>query len=114
MGDFLVKMGVKPADVVLEESSQTTYENAAECRPLLERRNIHRIVLVTEALHMRRAYDCFQKQGFEVVPSPCRFNATEFTWDVNRFLPDARSPQTCKRVFHEWLGVIWYAVKGRS
>jgi uncharacterized SAM-binding protein YcdF (DUF218 family) len=114
MRDFLVKMGVKAGDVILEDSSQTTYENAVECRQLLERRHIDRIVLVTEAIHMRRAYGCFRKQGFEVVPSPCRFNATEFNWDINWFLPDARSPQTCKRVFHEWLGVIWYSVKGRS
>jgi uncharacterized SAM-binding protein YcdF (DUF218 family) len=113
MRDFLVGIGVRPKDVIVEGSSQTTYENARECQKILEKRHLSRVVLVTEAYHMYRALGVFEKQGIDAVPAPCRFISTEFTWEITRFLPDGYAPQACKRVFHEWTGVLWYRLRGR-
>src|SRR5262245_53759308 len=63
MRDFLLKMGVKPTDIILEDTSRSTHENAVECRMILNQRQIDKIVLVTDASHMYRAAGCFRKEG---------------------------------------------------
>ena len=55
MKDLLVELGVPPEQIIVEDRSTSTYENAVECRQLLVERQMTRIVLVTDALHMRRA-----------------------------------------------------------
>jgi uncharacterized SAM-binding protein YcdF (DUF218 family) len=113
MRNFLVKLRVPSGDIVLEGTSQSTYENAVECRKVLERLQARRIALVTERTHMVRAVGCFRKQGIDVVPSPCRLNATEFSFEAAALLPNPRAAQACQRVFHEWIGLIWYGLHGR-
>jgi uncharacterized SAM-binding protein YcdF (DUF218 family) len=68
MRDYLAGRGVASNDLVVEAESRSTYENAVQCRRLLEQRGIHKVVLVTEAAHLRRAVGCFRRQGLEVVP----------------------------------------------
>src|SRR5262249_42087199 len=55
MRGFLLQLGVPAADIIVEDTSRTTYENAVESCKLLAQRNITKIVLVTDALHMNRA-----------------------------------------------------------
>src|SRR5262249_32057248 len=43
MGDLLGQLGVKRSDLVLEQRSGTTYENAVECARLLEERGIRQV-----------------------------------------------------------------------
>jgi uncharacterized SAM-binding protein YcdF (DUF218 family) len=63
MGEFLQRQGVDAADLLLEERSPNTYENAAMTAQLLRDRGIRRIVLVTDAIHLWRAERCFVAQG---------------------------------------------------
>jgi uncharacterized SAM-binding protein YcdF (DUF218 family) len=114
MRDFLVKrLGVNRDDIDLEASSQTTYENAVECGQVLRRRGLGRVVLVTEATHMPRALGCFRSQGIDAVPGPCRFSATELRFEAAGLLPNVQAAETSQRVFHEWMGWLWYSLKGR-
>jgi uncharacterized SAM-binding protein YcdF (DUF218 family) len=113
MRDFLVQQGVSDSDLILEDRSTTTYENAVESRPLLEARGIHRVVLVTDAVHLGRAGACFRKQGFDVVPCGCRYHGTHFDWSFAAFVPDLGGGSGCQEALHEWLGVIWYRLHGR-
>jgi uncharacterized SAM-binding protein YcdF (DUF218 family) len=113
MRDFLEELGVSADDVLLEDESRTTYENAARCRELLERRGLCRVVLVTDADHLFRAVRCFRKQGLEVVPAPCNFRAGRLFWQPREFLPDARAAQHVGEAAHEWLGTLWYWCCGR-
>ena len=113
MKEFLVQMGVRGSDVLVEHHSQTTYENAVESRKLLEPRRVHRIVLVTEAIHLPRAVRCFRKQGFEVVPSGCRYQKTEFKPSTYEFLPTLAALADCEDAAHEWIGLAWYWLAGR-
>jgi uncharacterized SAM-binding protein YcdF (DUF218 family) len=113
MHTVLVQLGVSAADILLENESHTTYENAVRCRQLLEERHLHRIVLVTEATHMFRAERCFRKQGLEVTPSACNYLATDFDWEVVTFVPRAGAAERMHEVLHEWLGTLWYWCQGR-
>ncbi|HVA49535.1 MAG TPA: YdcF family protein [Pirellulales bacterium] len=113
MREFLVRLGVNSDDLLVEDRSTTTYENAVESRRVLERLGRRRIVLVTDALHMPRAAACFRHVGLEVTEAPCRFITGKSDWSPGRFLPSSGAARGSERVMHEWLGVVWYWLQGR-
>jgi uncharacterized SAM-binding protein YcdF (DUF218 family) len=112
MRDFLQGLGVSAADILLEDESRTTHENATGCRELLERRGLRRIVLVTDAGHMLRAAHCFRRQGFDVVPAPCNRHATRLPRSAGAVVPDVGALGQSEYAWHEWLGVVWYWCRG--
>jgi uncharacterized SAM-binding protein YcdF (DUF218 family) len=113
MRTFLLQLNVRPADVLVEGASRNTYENAVECRKLLEQHNLRKIVLVTDAVHMPRALACFRKQGLEVVPAPCHFQAGRLEGSLRDYLPNPDAVSSCRDAVHEWLGTLWYWSRGR-
>ncbi len=113
MRDMLIKMGVHAEDLRLEPNSRSTYENAVECRKLLDQLGIRKILLVTEATHMRRAASCFRKQGIEVVPAACHQRATDFEFSILNFVPSPSAAVDISDSIHEWLGLAWYRSRGR-
>jgi uncharacterized SAM-binding protein YcdF (DUF218 family) len=113
MARFLSQHGVKEADLVVEPNSRTTYENAVECAKLLRERGIRRVALVVDAVDMPRAAACLRKQAIEVIPAPCHFRATRFEFTVFSFLPNPAAGVAFQRVWHEWLGLVWYRCCGR-
>jgi uncharacterized SAM-binding protein YcdF (DUF218 family) len=63
-----------PAGIILTEGgSVNTHENAQRSHEILAARGIHRILLVTSAMHMPRAAATFRKSGFEVIPAPADY-----------------------------------------
>ena len=113
MRDALLQMGLPQSHILLEEKSQSTYENAVECRVILEQHGIKKIILVTDASHLSRASRCFFRQGIEVLPSGCRYGATELPVEPRQYLPNAAAAQDVVRVSYEWVGVLWYWWHGR-
>jgi uncharacterized SAM-binding protein YcdF (DUF218 family) len=113
MSDFLVQLGVSKQDLIVEDRSRTTYENAVECRRLLEQHRLAQVVLVTDAVDMYRTVRCFRKQGVAVVPSPCHYRARGWGWSVLGFLPNPNAARGVTRAWHEWLGMGWYWLRGR-
>jgi uncharacterized SAM-binding protein YcdF (DUF218 family) len=113
MRELLVRLGVKPSDIYLEPRARTTFENAVESRKILQSLGLRKVVLVTEATHMKRSVGCFRKQGLEVVPAPCHHIATRFRFEVAWFLPKTDSLGQAVSVVHEWLGLAWYRLSGK-
>ncbi len=115
MHDFLVGQGVKEQDLLLEERSTTTYENAVLSGDILSQRGIDKIVLVTSASHMQRGERCFQALGFQVVPSACDYRTTKSSWTLGDFLlPNPDAAARVALACHEWLGLAWYWLFGRA
>jgi len=113
MRDFLRGQGVADNDLIVEDHSRTTFENAVQSGRRLAERSIRKIVLVTDAAHLRRAVACFRKQGLEVVPCGCRYRAARLEWSAWTFLPDSSAASGFQEAWHEWLGAAWYRVLGR-
>lgn len=63
MYDYLVRAGIAPERILLEEASRNTRENLVFCGNLLERRE-HRVVLVTNNFHMYRALRLADGTGY--------------------------------------------------
>jgi uncharacterized SAM-binding protein YcdF (DUF218 family) len=113
MRDFLLSQGVDSGDLIVETRSRTTYENALECARILADKDIHRVVLVSDAAHLRRAVGCFRKQGIDTVPCGCRYRATGRNGGVADFLPDGSAAAGVEEAAHEWLGLAWYWLTNR-
>jgi uncharacterized SAM-binding protein YcdF (DUF218 family) len=108
MQDFMIELGVQPGDLVLEEQSSTTMQNASFSKKLLGDTQDARIFLVTDAAHMTRARFCFQKEGVTVIPAPCNFGSRRFQLSIDSMLPSPSGIQHVHYATHEWLGIVWY------
>jgi uncharacterized SAM-binding protein YcdF (DUF218 family) len=113
MRDFMLQLGVRADDIVMEEKASTTYENALFSAPLLNRTGKGRIWLVTNASHMNRAERCFRKAGIDVVPVPCDYSERGFEFESTTLLPSSHTAAHVSRAAHEWLGRAWYRLRGR-
>jgi uncharacterized SAM-binding protein YcdF (DUF218 family) len=112
MRAFLIREGVPADDVIEENSSRSTRENAVETSRILRTLGIRKVVLVTDGLHMTRALRCFEEQGIEVVACGCSYTAVEFEWSVREFLPSPTSALHMRRALHEYVGLVWYSLNG--
>ena len=63
-------LGLPSGAVLTERRALTTRQEAEMIGGLLRERGIRRILLVTDALSMRRARGVFERRGFEVLPAP--------------------------------------------
>lgn len=105
MAELLQELGVPAAAILREPNSRTTRENRDRSWPILRANGIHRILLVTSALHMPRALALFRATDLEVIPAPTDFeihspnNANPLRW-----LPDAQALADSSRAVKEYLG----------
>lgn len=91
----------------VESGSRNTAENARYARYLLPSR---RVLLVTHALHMRRARMMFEASGFEVVPAPLHYTSGVGPVRVALidFIPSAEGLAVSHAALHEYIGLAWY------
>jgi uncharacterized SAM-binding protein YcdF (DUF218 family) len=85
-----------PMDAIIKlETANTTVEESRQSAVLLRPRGVHRIILVTESMHMRRAQSVFERAGFEVLPAistdyvPIMHTPQDRLWLGMRFLQEA-------------------------
>lgn len=98
--------------VLTEPFSQTTWENAIYSKAVLDSLGISTIVLVTNAAHLPRAVESFQRTGIKVVPAPTLFFSDEPSFsELNAWLPSPRAVYEIHYALHEWLGRLWYLLR---
>lgn len=114
LADLLLILGVPASAIVKENGSRTTYENAINVRELLERSgDPTRVLLVTSALHMRRAAALFRKQGVEVIEAPNSYLATTFDWEIRSFVPQPAVLSSSTAAVKELVGFVAYRLMGK-
>lgn len=107
MRDFIQDLGVPVAAVVLEPDSRNTRENARFTAMLLRQRQINQVLLVTSALHMRRALAHFRAEGLTVIPLATDHTPLDASGGLD-LLPDAGALEGSGRAFKELIGqAIW-------
>ena len=90
-----------------EDNSLNTEQNALFTSRILAREHIQRIILVTHAMHMRRAKMMFSDKGLEVISAPTHFSHhAPLLW--RDFLPGTEGLRLAKSALHEMLGLAWY------
>lgn len=110
---YLTDIGMPVEDMVFENESRNTYENATFVFNLLKPRPSENILLITSAFHMRRSLGCFKKAGI----NPDYYVADRYS-GKRKYLPDhllIPQTQTLDRwsmLFHEISGYVIYKIMG--
>ena len=112
MQRLLKSWGVPPDSVLLESSSANTYENAKFTSVLAAERGIDRVLLVTSALHMRRALATFRQAGVNAVPAATDYGVVEGTTTVLSLLPSASALAGSTAAIREYVGYVVYDWRG--
>ncbi len=103
MRALLRDLGVPDTAMVLEERSRTTEENARFSAALLRERGVKSVLLVTSALHMRRAMKHWEDRGLKVQPVATDHEARPVAlWRI--WIPDSGALEGSARAIKEWLG----------
>ena len=67
---WAIANGVPAGDIVTEAQSKTTKQNFVNALPLIAQREISRVLVVSDPLHMRRALRMAVDLGLDAHPSP--------------------------------------------
>lgn len=98
-----MSLGTDPSRIEVMEEPRTTSEEARSFAETFGRGVT--LILVTDAIHMRRAMDSFKRQGVDAHAAPTNYLAREhdnpyrFPW-----MPSIENPMMMDRVLREWLG----------
>ena len=94
----------------IEEAAVNTWDNARFSAPILKNAGVKRILLVTDAAHLRRAVPLFQQHGLNVIPAGIHFANTQINSPLS-LLPSASGLHDSNYALHEWLGIVWYRLR---
>lgn len=112
MRDLLVSWGVPSDSVLMESESANTYENATGTAELAEEHGIEQVLLVTSALHMRRALATFRATGLEVIPAATDHQVVTRRRTLLDLFPDAGALQGSTATLREYVGYLVYDWRG--
>ena len=112
--EVLVKWGIPAEDIIVENKSKNTYENAQFTGDMLRQYKYKKkFLLITSALHMPRAAACFKKQNLEFdvfTTDHYSMKNTEFTFD--QLLPSINCFVMWEVYLKEVIGYTVYSLRG--
>lgn len=110
---FLKTTGIPSEDIITEEKSRNTRENALFTAQLLNNKEYQNLLLITSAMHMRRSNLCFKKVNLtcDLYPTDHYANARNFNIGT-LFIPSAQTLNDWQALFHEIFGIISYKIAG--
>lgn len=112
---YLRMCDVKKEDILVENRSRNTYENALYSARILEGKKLadKKILLFTSASHLRRALLCFEKMNLDVEGFSTDFynHKRSYTPDV-LFVPDPSAFADWQMIIKEIEGLIFYKLAG--
>ncbi len=87
----------------IDDQAYDTFDNARNSARILNAENVHRIVLVTRATHMRRSMQEFIAAGFDAVPAPVGIVASR-DFGVFEYLPNPEALLRSNAAIYELIG----------
>ena len=110
MAKMAVAIGVKKEDLIHEEDSKDTEDQARFIHGLLKQEPF---ILVTSASHMPRSMILFKRLGMHPIPAPTEYQVKK-RWGISpkRFYPTADGLMKAERAFYEYVGLAWTKMRG--
>jgi len=103
--------GVPPDDLRVESLSMNTHENARNSAVILKEDGLSDVLLVTSAIHMRRAAACFRHEGIVVTPVPADDGHARLV-GAPAWLPRRDALTLTARCLREYLALWAYQRRG--
>jgi len=95
-----------------EINSVNTLQNAENAVTILNKEGINNIILVTHAIHMKRASYSFEKLNIKVYKAPTYFFSAENNNSLLLdFMPEINSLYVSRFAAYETIGLIWHWLK---
>lgn len=111
MAQMAKGLGVDPKDIVLEDASRDTKDEARIIRSIIHGKPF---VLVTSAYHMPRSMALFKAQGMHPIPDPTGYRTAPYLYlRPDKFFPSACNILETEIVLHEIFGLISAKVMGQ-
>ncbi len=101
--DMLVNFGVNKEDIRIDEQSMNTFENAKFIKTLIKDEPYDKYLLVTSAVHMRRAQKKFAHFNINTTAA-----AADYSYPIKGWLPRGYNLVLQDKVMHEYLGLVKY------
>lgn len=101
-----VAAGVPAADILLDEVSTNTFENALAVREIIRAQSMKQIILVTSPYHQRRAFVTFRSKlgkGVKII----NHSATDSRWRRSSWWSNDYSYRVTVAELQKTLYVIW-------
>ena len=113
ISQLLIEWGVPEESILFEEQSRNTFQNAKYAKPILEKHNLEKVLLVTSATHMPRAYAVFKAQGIDVIAAPTDYLVTDNdNPEVFNWIPTASALSGTTWILKEYIGWWYYKFRG--
>lgn len=115
ISQLLMDWGVPREVIEIAGESRNTRENALEVHDYLEQNQLlkEQIILVTSAIHMPRAIRVFEKIGINVIPGTTDVSVgVPVISTVENWLPSLGAMNSFTKALHEFLGVVYYRLRG--
>jgi uncharacterized SAM-binding protein YcdF (DUF218 family) len=106
-----VLSGVPDDHLRVESRSMNTHENARNSAAILKADGLSDVLLVTSAIHMRRAAGCFRHEGIVVTPVPADDGHARLV-DAPAWLPRRDALTLTARCLREYLALWVYHRRG--
>ncbi|RXK62081.1 YdcF family protein [Lacibacter luteus] len=112
----LQEMGVPKEDILTENQSRNTYENALFSKKLLDSTSQKGpFLLITSAIHMKRSQQVFTKAGIATVAYPCNFNAIDNPQEfLSSIMPSHNAFTGWDIYLKEVVGLFVYKMTGKA
>lgn len=109
----LKRVGLPVDQIVFEDTSRNTFENATKLASIVHPTAQQNWLLITNAWHMPRSVGSFRKAGWKVYPQPTGYLTTGLIYSTPHFDLLAHLKELTIAI-HEYLGLIAYRVTGRT
>ena len=112
---MLIAQNIPANDILIEEKSRNTHENAKETALYIKRNKLNKktFLLITSAIHMRRAQACFLKEGVHCSSfTTDHYNVNAESFSPISLIPSAAGFLMWQRIVKEWVGTLMYRISG--
>jgi uncharacterized SAM-binding protein YcdF (DUF218 family) len=111
LAETALLLGVDRAFLKMQTKPANTMGEAAEYKRLFGDSAL--LIVVTNAVHMRRAIYAFQKQGLDPVPAPTN-HLIKKDENYNPWIgiPSSNNIRKMESAVHEYVGFLWYRLMG--
>ena len=122
MAEVALTVGAPAEDIILQEKSLNTYEEAVEDAAILQEMDVSEVILVTSATHMKRAVGVFEAQGLNVIPAPTDYGYSDNDWEklltlewakwYTYLIPQSSNMSSLETALKEYIGIGVYRLRG--
>lgn len=103
----LIGLGIPGNNIILDETSRNTKENAENTKALLIKLQLSHPILATSAFHMERSMKNFAKFGVSAIPFPTDYLVdNRFDVVLLSFAPSASALSNTSTAIKEYLGLL--------